>query len=83
MIEELCLIKATLLISVPRIFSRWAEYINSRLENHLKSAGDLTEEEVKVHRKMVFAKVRESFGNSLRIVASGSAPTNPDVHHLI
>ena len=57
--------KVTVLVSVPRILNRIAESIRNKF----------IELKMPVFKHpAVFAKVRESFGGKLRMIATGSAP---------
>jgi long-chain acyl-CoA synthetase len=62
--------KVTILVSVPRILNRIAETIKNKF----------IELKMPVFRHpAVFAKVRESFGGKLRMIATGSAPLSTEV----
>ena len=72
--EDCEAVKATILVSVPRIYNRIVEGVKTAVNSMVK------EEAQRPHiEKAVFGKVRQSFGGSIRIMATGSAPINAAV----
>lgn len=90
----MCFAKPTILVSVPRIFNRIVESVKAKFSqstgvakylidwgvnkklNSAKTDGTFTN---RFYDPLVFSKVRESFGGRIRLLASGSAPINPEV----
>lgn len=96
--DDLALVKPTIFLSVPRLFSRFYDAIKAKLSQAeglqrviVDRAIDVKTENVTtygnvnhaIYDKLVFSKTREALGGRVRIMMSGSAPLLPHIHSFM
>lgn len=96
--DDLAIVKPTIFLSVPRLFSRFYEVLKQKfgevqgmtktaLEYALNTKLDNLKKTGgythKIYDKIFFAKTREALGGRVRIMISGSAPLLPEVQHFL
>lgn len=72
--EDTAAIKATIFISVPRVFSRIVDAVNTTINSMVTD-----ESEREAITRAVYEKVKQSYGGHIRIMATGSAPITAKV----
>lgn len=90
--------RPTVFISVPRLYNRIVEGVKAKFDKEeglkkwiidkgvnsklaeLHSTGQYTNI---FYDKVLFSKIRETFGGRIRVLASGSAPLSPEVHEFM
>ena len=96
--DDLAIVKPTIFLSVPRLFSRFYEVLKqkfSELQGFTKTALDyalnVKMNNLKksgsythpVYDRIFFAKTKEALGGRCRLMISGSAPLLPEVQHFL
>ena len=96
--DDLAIVKPTLFLSVPRLYSRFYEVLTAKfneVKGMTKKALDyalstkldnLKSTGVYTHRiydMVFFAKTREALGGRVRLMVSGSAPLLPEVQNFL
>ena len=91
--DDCQIIRPTLFISVPRIYNRIVDAIKTKFANETGVKKWLIDRAVNaktyyakdqglykhsIYDPIIFSKVRETFGGRIRVMASGSAPMNPE-----
>ena len=96
--DDLTLVKPTIFVSVPRLFSRFHDVIKGKfdeIEGWAKTGlnyglntkmANVTNNGGVTHRvydKVFFNKTKQALGGNVRLMVSGSAPLLPDVHRFL
>jgi long-chain acyl-CoA synthetase len=96
--DDLALVKPTIFVSVPRLFSRFHDVIKGKFndvtgwtKSALEYALDTKMNNVstggsythRVYDRVFFTKTREALGGNVRLMISGSAPLLADVHKFL
>lgn len=96
--EDICLVKPTIFVSVPRLFSRFYDVINKKfgdvqgysktalnygLNAKLSNVSTSGKYTHAVYDKIFFNKTKEALGGRVRLMISGSAPLLPEVHKFM
>ena len=96
--DDLALVKPTIFVSVPRLFSRFYDVIQKKFEEiqgYTKSAlnyglskklNNVSTNGGYTHRvydRIFFNKTKSALGGNVRLMVSGSAPLLPDVHKFL
>ena len=96
--DDLTLVKPTIFVSVPRLFSRFHDVIKGKfdeIEGWAKTGlnyglntkmANVTNNGGVTHRvydKVFFNKTKQALGGNVRLMVSGSAPLLPDVHRVL
>ena len=96
--EDLALVKPTIFVSVPRLFSRFYDAIQKKFEEitgYTKSALNYGLSKKmnnvstnggythKIYDRVFFNKTKAALGGRVRLMVSGSAPLLPDVHKFL
>lgn len=96
--DDLALVKPTVFVSVPRLFSRFHDvilgkfkevqgYTKTALDYALKSKLDTVKSTGqythRIYDPIFFNKTKQALGGNCRLMVSGSAPLLPDVQNLL
>lgn len=96
--DDLALVKPTIFVSVPRLFSRFYDvlqakfkevqgYTKTALDYAIKTKLNTVQSSGKfthgVYDKIFFAKTKEALGGRCRLMISGSAPLLPEVQNFM
>ena len=96
--DDLALVKPTIFVSVPRLFSRFYEIINKKfndvtgysktllnygLSTKMSNVAGNGGYTHKVYDPLIFNKTKSALGGNVRLMISGSAPLLPDVHKFM
>jgi len=96
--DDLVVVKPTIFISVPRLFSRFYDVLKGKfeevtgmtrkalfyaLETKLANLKSTGVYTHQVYDRVFFAKTREALGGRVRIMVSGSAPLLPEVQNFL
>lgn len=96
--DDLALVKPTIFISVPRLFSRFYDVIKKKFDDlqgyskvalehglavKLKNLKANGGFTHKVYDRIFFNKTKEALGGRVRVMISGSAPLLPEVHNFM
>jgi long-chain acyl-CoA synthetase len=95
LVEDMAMVRPTMLIAVPRVFNK----VYARIHNMMREKGGLAEKlfnaakkeaekkretgkaslKLKILDKVVFSKIRARFGGRLKEAVTGSAAMNPEI----
>lgn len=96
--DDLAIVKPTLFVSVPRLYSRFYEVLKGKFaeltgitktlldyafNTKLKNLASTGQYTHSVYDKVFFAKTREALGGRVRLMISGSAPLLPEVQNFL
>lgn len=96
--DDLALVKPTIFVSVPRLFSRFYDVIQGKFKEvtgYTKSALDYAlstklnnvqttgQYTHKIYDPIFFNKTKQALGGNCRLMISGSAPLLPDVQNFL
>ena len=96
--DDLAVVKPTIFISVPRLFSRFYEVLKGKFQEVTGMArtalfyaletkmANLKSSGVYTHQvydRIFFAKTKEALGGRVRLMVSGSAPLLPEVQDFL
>ena len=96
--EDLAVVKPTIFVSVPRLFSRFHEVLRGKfqeltgatkamldyaLETKLNNLEATGQYTHFLYDKIFFAKTKAALGGRVRLMISGSAPLLPDVQNFL
>ena len=96
--DDLALVKPTIFVSVPRLFSRFHDVIKGKfneiegwsktglnygLETKMNNVSTNGSFTHRVYDRVFFSKTKQALGGNVRLMISGSAPLLPDVHKFL
>lgn len=96
--DDLAIVKPTVFLSVPRLFSRFYDVLKQKfkeLQGFTKTALEYALNSKlenlkkngsfthKIYDRIFFAKTKEALGGRCRLMISGSAPLLPEVQHFL
>lgn len=96
--DDISLVKPTIFVSVPRLFSRFYDVINKKFEaiqgysktalnyalsTKLANVSSNGKYTHPLYDKIFFNKTKEALGGKVRMMISGSAPLRPQVHNFM
>lgn len=96
--DDIALIKPTVFVSVPRLYSRFYDVIKGKFKDltglskraldhavnvKLETVTSTGEFNHYVYDTLFFSKTKEALGGNVRWMVSGSAPLLPDVHSFM
>lgn len=96
--DDLALVKPTVFVSVPRLFSRFYDVLKQKfseltgwtktaleyaLQTKISNLKSTGSYQHRVYDKIFFAKTKEALGGRCRLMISGSAPLLPEVQRFL
>ena len=96
--DDLALVRPTIFVSVPRLFSRFHDVIKKKFDDTQGYTKSLIEHGLKkklnntatnggythkVYDPLIFNKTKAALGGRVRLMISGSAPLLPEVHKFM
>lgn len=96
--EDLAVVKPTVFVSVPRLYSRFHEVLRGKfaeltgctktmldyaLETKLNNLAETGQYTHALYDKIFFAKTKAALGGRVRLMISGSAPLLPEVQNFL
>lgn len=97
--DDLAVVKPTVFLSVPRLFSRFHDVLKQKfrelpqgftksaleyaLNSKLENLKKTGSYKHRIYDRIFFAKTKEALGGKCRLMISGSAPLLPEVQHFL